>query len=147
MFRVVTAMVIASAAAALGQILLRYGMQQVGALESWAPLEVAAWFWRALTNGYVVAGTVMNAVFYFIFVAVLSWSELTVALPLTALEYLFAAVLSVALLKEAVPALRWGGIALIVAGVVLISLESGPRPNTRTSEPTKERPESAIHGG
>jgi len=146
MFRVVTAMVIASAAAALGQILLRYGMQQVGALESWAPLEVAVWSWRALTNAYVVGGTVMNAVFYFIFVAVLSWSELTVALPLTALEYLFAAVLSVALLKEAVPALRWGGIALIIAGVVLVSMgEGGASGSTRG--PTKERPESAIHGG
>ena len=146
MFRVVTAMVIASAAAALGQILLRYGMQQVGALDTWAPLEVAAWFWRALTNVYVVGGTVMNAVFYFIFVAVLSWSELTVALPLTALEYLFAAVLGVALLKEAVPALRWGGIALIVAGVVLVSLGEGGA-SGRTRGPTKERPESAIHGG
>jgi drug/metabolite transporter (DMT)-like permease len=147
MFRVMTAMVVATAAAAAGQILVRYGMQQVGALESWAPMEVAAYFWRALTNVYVIGGTVMNAVFYFIFLAVLSWSELTVALPLTALEYLFAAALSVVVLKEAVPALRWAGIALVVGGVLLIGLgESGPSRDGPRAAATGERGDRAIHG-
>jgi drug/metabolite transporter (DMT)-like permease len=103
-------------------------MQQVGSLERWAPTELVAYFVRAATNPYVMGGTLMNAIFYLLFLAVLSWSEVTVALPLTALEYVFAAVLGVVILKEAGPALRWLGIALVIGGVVLIGLaESGPR--------------------
>jgi drug/metabolite transporter (DMT)-like permease len=128
MSRTLTAMTLACSSAAVGQILVRYGMQQVGSLERWAPPELVAYFIRAATNPYVMGGTLMNAIFYLLFLAVLSWSEVTVALPLTALEYVFAAVLGVVILKEAVPALRWLGIALVIGGVVLIGLaESGPR--------------------
>ncbi|HXB56070.1 MAG TPA: DMT family transporter [Vicinamibacteria bacterium] len=128
MSRTLTAMTLACASAAVGQILVRYGMQQVGSLERWAPLDLVAYFVRAAANPYVIGGTLMNAIFYLLFLAVLSWSEVTVALPLTALEYAFAAVLGVVILKEAVPALRWLGIALVIGGVVLIGLaESGPR--------------------
>ena len=41
--------------------------------------------------------------------AVLSWTGVTVAFPLTALEYGFAAVLAVFILKEAVPPMRCRG--------------------------------------
>jgi drug/metabolite transporter (DMT)-like permease len=136
MFRVMAAMTVACAAAAVGQILVRSGMQEVGSLESWAPLALAQYFLRALVNPAVVAGTVLNAVFYFLFLAVLSWSEVTVALPLTALEYVFAAVLGVLLLKEVVPPLRWAGIGLVIAGVVLISL--GSQPQTHASHSPEE---------
>ncbi|HVT57336.1 MAG TPA: DMT family transporter [Thermoanaerobaculia bacterium] len=127
MLRVLTAMTAACVSAAVGQILVRRGMQQVGPLTSWAPLQLVAYFWRALTNPYVVAGTVGNALFYFLFLAVLSWSEVSVALPLTALEYLFAALLAILFLKEVVTPLRWAGIALVIAGVMLISYEQGGR--------------------
>ena len=133
MLRILIAMTVACAAAAAGQILVRSGMREVGSLESWAPLALVAYFLRALANPAVIAGTVLNAVFYFLFLAVLSWSEVTVALPLTALEYTFAAVLGVLILKEVVPPMRWAGIGLVIAGVVLSSLASS-RP-TRSSDP------------
>ena len=123
MLRVVIAMVVACAAAAVGQILVRRGMQQVGELTQWAPGALVAYFGRALSNPYVVAGTALNALFYFLFLGVLSWSEVTVALPLTALEYAFATALSVVFLREAVPPLRWAGIGLVIGGVLLIGLE------------------------
>lgn len=123
MLRVLTAMIGACVSASVGQILVRRGMLQVGELAGWSPRYLAAYFWHALTNPYVIAGTVGNALFYFLFLAVLSWAPVSVALPLTALEYVIAAVLGILFLKEAVPALRWAGIALIVAGVLVISLE------------------------
>ncbi|HXK08672.1 MAG TPA: EamA family transporter [Vicinamibacteria bacterium] len=67
----------------------------------------------------------MSAVFYFAFLAVLSWAEVSGALPLTALEYVIVAGLGVLLLRETVPPLRWAGIALVVAGVVLIGFAGG----------------------
>ncbi|PYU94772.1 MAG: hypothetical protein DMG08_06715 [Acidobacteria bacterium] len=125
MLRVVIAMTVAAGSAAVGQILVRLGMQQVGSLEHYGPMELLPYFWQALRNPYVIIGTVLNAVFYFLFLAALSWTEVTVALPMTAIEYGFAALLAVLILKEQVPAGRWFGIALVMMGVILISKTGG----------------------
>lgn len=121
MLRTVIAVFVATLAGAVGQVLMRRGMQVVGSLESYMPLEVLAYFWKALCQPYVIAGTALSAVFYFCILAALSWTEVTVTIPLTALEYGFTAVLAVTILKEAVPPLRWAGIAFVVLGVILIT--------------------------
>jgi drug/metabolite transporter (DMT)-like permease len=125
MLRVIVAMTLAAGSAALGQILVRRGMQQVGSLENYAPLAVVAYFWHALCNLNVILGTFLNAVFYFLFLAALSWTEVTVALPMTAIEYVFAAFLAVLMLRENVPPIRWAGIVLVVIGVILIARGGG----------------------
>jgi drug/metabolite transporter (DMT)-like permease len=125
MFRVIVAMVIATGSAAVGQIFVRKGMQQIGSLENYAPAALVVYFWHALCNPYVIFGTVLNAVFYFLFLATLSWTNVTVALPMTAIEYGFAAVLAVWFLNENVTFVRWTGIALVVLGVILIARGGG----------------------
>ena len=125
MLRVLVAMTIAAASAAVGQILVRRGMQQIGSLEDYAPLALVSYFWQALCNQYVIMGTVLNAVFYFLFLAALSWTDVTVVLPMTAIEYAMAAVLAVMILKEKVPAMRWTGIVLVIIGVILIARGGG----------------------
>jgi drug/metabolite transporter (DMT)-like permease len=125
MLRVLVAMTIAAASAAVGQILVRRGMQQIGSLENYAPLALVSYFWQALCNQYVIMGTVLNAVFYFLFLAALSWTDVTVVLPMTAIEYAMAAVLAVMILKEKVPAMRWTGIVLVIIGVILIARGGG----------------------
>jgi drug/metabolite transporter (DMT)-like permease len=144
MVRTLSAMIIACAAAAVGQILVRHGMQQVGPLESWEPMVLARFLGRSMTNASVVGGTLLNAVFYVLFLAALSWSEVTVALPLTALEYLFAAILSVMILKEAVPGLRWAGIILVIGGVILIGLSDTG--SGRAAEPAGSMERTAPNG-
>ena len=54
MLRVVIAMTIASAATATGQILIRRGTQAIVSLETYAPLELVAYFALALSNPYVI---------------------------------------------------------------------------------------------
>jgi drug/metabolite transporter (DMT)-like permease len=150
MVRVLTAMIGACISASIGQILVRRGMLQIGELSGWSPRYLVAYFWHALSNPWVIAGTVGNALFYFLFLAVLSWSEVSVALPLTALEYVIAAVLGIVYLKEPVPPLRWAGIALVIAGVMLISLDRqahlrAERPQMRAGQPQAPA-EHAPHG-
>jgi drug/metabolite transporter (DMT)-like permease len=125
MLRVFVAMTVAAASAALGQILVRRGMLQVGSLETYSPWPVMVYFWHALCNPNVIFGTILNAAFYFLFLAALSWTDVTVALPMTAIEYAFAAVLAIFLLKESVPPVRWMGIALVIIGVILIARSGG----------------------
>jgi drug/metabolite transporter (DMT)-like permease len=125
MLRIIVAMTIAAGSAALGQILVRRGMQQIGSLENYAPFALVGYFGHALCNPYVIFGTVLNAVFYFLFLATLSWTDVTVALPMTAIEYAMAAFLAILLLKENVPPIRWAGIALVIIGVILIARGGG----------------------
>ncbi len=122
MLKVIIAMTIAAATAAVGQICVRQGMQQVGSLENYAPAALTGYVGQALINPYVIVGTALNAVFYFLFLAALSWADVTVVLPMTALEFGMAALLAVVVLHEAVPTLRWAGIALVILGVMLITL-------------------------
>jgi drug/metabolite transporter (DMT)-like permease len=145
MLRVVTAMIGACISASIGQILVRRGMLQIGELSGWSPRYLVAYFWHALTNPWVIAGTVGNALFYFLFLAVLSWSEVSVALPLTALEYVIAAVLGIVYLKEPVPPLRWAGIALVVAGVMVISLDR--QVQSRAEPPQPQAPAEHARQG
>ena len=128
MIRVIVAIVIATAAGAVGQILLRKGMQIAGPLENYAPLPMLTYFVRAILQPYVLLGTAMSGVMYLALLAALSWTDVTVAFPLTALEYGFAAILAVTILKEAVPPLRWAGIAFVIIGVILISFGGGEEP-------------------
>jgi len=121
MLRVIIAMTLAAGSAAVGQIIVRRGMQQIGSLENYAPLALMAYFWHALCNPYVLLGTLLNGVFYFLFLAALSWTGVSVALPLTAIEYGLAAFLAVIFLKENIPPIRWAGIALVIIGVILIA--------------------------
>jgi len=125
MLRIVIAMTVAAASAAFGQILVRRGMMQVGSLENYAPWPLVTYFWNALCNPNVIGGTILNALFYFLFLATLSWTGVTVALPMTAIEYGFAALLAVAFLKETVPLIRWIGIVFVIFGVILIARGGG----------------------
>jgi drug/metabolite transporter (DMT)-like permease len=122
MFRVLIVTAIATLSGAAGQILMRKGMQIVGPLESYAPLDLLSYFWRALCQPYIIGGTIASGILYFALLAALSWTGVSVVFPLTALEYGFAAVLSIFILKEPVPPIRWAGIALVIIGVVLIGL-------------------------
>ncbi len=127
MLRVALAMVVGSAATALGQILIRRGMQQIGSLEEYAPAALVAYFGQVITNPSVIGGTLLNGLFYLLLLTALSWAEVTVAVPFTALEYGFAAVLAIVVLQEAVPPIRWMGIILVIVGVLLISLSGSGR--------------------
>jgi drug/metabolite transporter (DMT)-like permease len=121
MLRVIITMTVAAGSAAFGQILVRRGMLQVGSLESYSPGLLITYFWHALCNPWVIGGTILNAVFYFLFLASLSWTGVTIVLPMSAIEYGFAALLAVTILKESVPPVRWMGIAFVVLGVILIA--------------------------
>jgi drug/metabolite transporter (DMT)-like permease len=69
-------------------------------------------------------GTAMLAVFFFLWLAVLSWEDLSVALPMQALNYVLVAVLAKYYLNEQVSPMRWAGIVLVSIGVMMITRSS-----------------------
>ncbi|HXY61769.1 MAG TPA: DMT family transporter, partial [Nitrospirota bacterium] len=67
-------------------------------------------------------GVVFLGIFFFLYLAALSWADLSFVLPLTAVSYLFAALLARFFLKEDVSWYRWAGTFVIVIGIALVAL-------------------------
>jgi drug/metabolite transporter (DMT)-like permease len=118
-------MLMAITAGTIGDILLAKGMKELGdisAMNLRGILNVAI---QALTTPKLIIGTSMLAVFFFLWLAVLSWEDLSVALPMQALNYVLVAFLSQYFLHETVTPMRWAGTVLVCIGVMLITKSGG----------------------
>ena len=124
MFKTIVIMLLAVTAGTVGDILLAKGMKQLGDLSTMNLRGIMEVAFRAMTEWKIVVGTAMLALFFFLWLAVLSWEDLSVALPMQALNYVLVAVLAKYILHEEVSPLRWGGIALVCIGVMLITKSS-----------------------
>jgi uncharacterized membrane protein len=125
MLKTVIIMIVAVAAGTVGDILVAKGMKEMGDLSAMnlrGLLNVAG---KALTSPKLIFGTAMLACFFILWLAVLSWEDLSVALPMQALNYVMVAFLSKYFLGETVSLLRWSGIVLICIGVTIVTRSSG----------------------
>lgn len=124
MLKTVLIMLLAVSAGTVGDILLAKGMKELGDLSTMnlrGIIEVAI---RAMTTWKIIVGTSMLALFFFLWLAVLSWEDLSVALPMQALNYVLVAVLAKYVLHEQISPLRWAGIFLVCVGVIMITKSS-----------------------
>jgi len=124
MLKTIIIMILAVTAGTIGDILLAKGMKQLGDLSTMNLRGIMEVAFRAMTEWKIVVGTAMLALFFFLWLAVLSWEDLSVALPMQALNYVLVAVLAKYLLHEDISPLRWAGIALVCVGVMLITKSS-----------------------
>ena len=124
MLKTVIVMFLAISAGTIGDILLAKGMKQMGDISAMNLRGILDTAVRALTNPRLIIGTAMLAVFFFLWLAVLSWEDLSVALPMQALNYVLVAFLSQYFLGEIVSPLRWAGTLLVCVGVMMITKSS-----------------------
>lgn len=105
---------------AVGNVLLAYGMRQVGSIASYSPAELIGSGLSAMANPWVSLGVLLLLVFFAAHAIVLSWADLSYVLLVTAIGYVLVVVLSRQFLGETVSALRWAGTIVITAGVMLV---------------------------
>src|SRR3954453_20033619 len=94
------------------------------------PLE----YITVLFRPWVALGVLLLIVWTLSRMALLSWADLSYVLPVTAIGYALVAIVGRVLLDEQISNTRWAGIALIVAGVVLVgggSPQTVPRESKR----------------
>jgi len=125
MFKTAIVMLIAVIAGTIGDIFLARGMKELGDLSAMNLKGILNVALQALSSPKLILGTVMLAVFFFLWLAVLSWEDLSVALPMQALNYILVAFLSQYFLHEVVTPLRWAGTVLVAIGVVMITKSGG----------------------
>ena len=106
--------------AASAQIVLKHGMNHVTHVLG-RPFKLDAESLKAAgMTFWVWGGLALFGLSAFVWLAVLSRAALSFAYPFAALTYVVI-VLYDTVRGEAVTGLRWGGVALIVAGIVLVS--------------------------
>lgn len=125
MFKTVVVMLMAVTAGTIGDVLLASGMKELGDLSTMNFRGILKVSQQALTTPKLVLGTAMLAIFFFLWLAVLSWEDLSVALPMQALNYILVAFLSQYFLHEIVSPMRWAGTILVAVGVIMITKSSG----------------------
>lgn len=121
--KTVLVLVLATLSAAVGEALIAHGMKQMGDVSALGLRNL----WRGLAlfaNPHVILGIGFTSVFFVLFSFALSWSDLSYAQPLTALSFVFGVLIAKYFLQEEVSAWRWTGVAVIVLGVVLVTLDA-----------------------
>jgi len=125
MYKTSVVMLIAVIAGTIGDLLLARGMKELGDISAMNMRGIMNVAMQALTSPKLIAGTAMLTVFFLLWLAVLSWEDLSVALPMQALNYVLVAFLSQYFLHEVVSPLRWAGTALVAIGVIMITKSGG----------------------
>jgi drug/metabolite transporter (DMT)-like permease len=103
-----------------GQLVLKIGMTQFGRIGADALAEPMTVAWRVLTNPLVMLGLGCYALGAIFWLTVLSRVPLSLAYPTLALTYVAIPLLAWLLLGESISLLRWAGIGVICAGVLLV---------------------------
>ena len=74
------------------------------------------------TNTYILAGFTLYFIPALIWTYLLSKLPVSIVQPVLALTYVVTPIMAMYFLSEPVPSLRWVGILVIIAGVVIVSL-------------------------
>ena len=106
--------------AAVAQLTLKHGMNQVR--ESFGPVGAnAASLKSVATTVAVWVGLALFGLSALVWLAVRSRASLSFAYPFAALTYVLIVLFDRFVLDETVPPLRWGGVAFIIVGIILVS--------------------------
>jgi drug/metabolite transporter (DMT)-like permease len=107
---------LATLSVSVGEALLSIGMKQI----SKSGAEGLKYVLAAASNPRVLLGTALMAAFFAVYAHTLSGADFSFVLPLTAMSFLFGALLAHFYLQEHVSATRWAGTLIIMLGVGVV---------------------------
>ncbi|MGO9380183.1 MAG: EamA family transporter [Dissulfurispiraceae bacterium] len=122
----------ATLSASIGEVLMSYGMKRGGEIDLTVPSQWVGLILSVVRNPYVLSGVVLLSIFFFLYLASLSWADISFVMPLTAMSFIFAALMAKFVLKEDVSWFRWIGTIVIVVGIVIVSMDNKQLTEERT---------------
>ncbi len=125
---------IAICAQTIGDVCLTKGMRVIGEVNTLNLIELLKIGIQVFTNPYIWLGIFILSIFFGLYLAALSWADLSFVVPVTAFGYVLNAFMSWQLLGERVSPLRWAGTLIICLGVAVVS---------RTEQHTTKEPSEA----
>ncbi len=113
----------------LGDTCLSHGMREVGEVHPLHPVSVLLVGLRMITNPWVALAVTLLLADTLLYMAALSWLELSYLMPMTKLQHLLTALCAWLLLDEQITATTWAGTLTIAIGALLV--DQSERKNTR----------------
>jgi len=109
------------AATTVGELLAAMGMRKHGEIRDFRPGAVGRALALLARNRFVIGYVIAMAVSFFAYEGLLTISDLSFAVPATAVTCVLETVLAKYVLKEHVNGLRWAGASLVICGVALVA--------------------------
>lgn len=109
------------AATTVGELLAAMGMRRHGEIRDFRPGAVGRALALLARNRFVIGYVAAMAVSFFAYEGLLTISDLSFAVPATAVTCVLETVLAKYVLKERVNGMRWAGASLVVCGVALVA--------------------------
>jgi drug/metabolite transporter (DMT)-like permease len=103
-----------------GEMAVGRAMKEIGEVKRFTPRAIFHVVLRALRQPWMWAGLGLMALAFFSLLLLLSWENVSFAVPVTALSYVIAAVGAKFLLGEQVSTSRWVGVMFVCVGVALV---------------------------
>jgi drug/metabolite transporter (DMT)-like permease len=114
--QVIVVVMIAVLCVSVGEALVSVGMKSVHSKGA----EGVRVLLDAVSDWRVLLGTAFMMAFFGLYALALGWADFSFVLPLTAVSFLFGALIAHLFLGETVSVTRWAGTLLIMAGVVIV---------------------------
>lgn len=114
--------------ATAGQLMLKTGMARVGYVGTARLSKPIPLLMDVVKTWQVVVGLILFVLSAVSWLIVISRIPLSLAYPFVGITYVMLALFGKFVLHEHVPNLRWLGVVLIVAGIILVGRTSPPEP-------------------
>jgi len=105
---------------AYSQVLIKTGLNQIGPLSIKEPRDILILGTELLKNMNILFGMLLLISSFFLWVLILSWFKLVLVFPLTAVAFIFVALLAYFMLNEKLMLVNYFGIAMIAVGIFLV---------------------------
>lgn len=102
-----------------GEILIKFGTRSL--ITPQTPQEILLWIGEVIQNPLIMSGVVISAFDLLLWVFILKSGDLSVVVPLTSLNYIFAIAIGCFIFNESFTASRAVGILLICGGTYFVS--------------------------
>jgi len=101
----------------VGQFFMKFGVNKIGSLEE---LGIVKFMTTALFSPFVLVGLGLYGFSAFLWLILLSKLDLSIAYPALSVGYVLVLLISTLFLGEQVSPVRFGGVLLIMAGIVFV---------------------------
>jgi len=105
----------------MGDLLQSMEMKRVGEISDFRPSGIGRYFAVLARRKYLICAVAFMGVSFVAFMKLVSFADLSFAVPATAGSFVLETVLARLVLKERVDVARWTGVALVAFGVALLA--------------------------
>ena len=138
MTKIIVILIVAAIIESVGVAYLSGGLKEISGAREISAGEIARVIKSGATNGKILAGIGLEAVFFGCLLYMLSLRDMSFIWPLTSLGFIFTTLAAEFILHEKVTASRWMGVVLIALGAFLTGYSEAAKGQTPPAAPARQ---------